>query len=61
MREILLIQLKLEIIFPKKYPRGIQKLILLEKINKTKYKHEALLNVSFVPLLETNVLESSIH
>ena len=50
-----------KIIFPKKYPTGIQKLILLEKINKTKYKHEALLNVSFVPLLETNVLESSIH
>ena len=50
-----------KIIFPKKYPTRIQKLILLEKINKTKYKHEALLNVSFVPLLETNVLESSIH
>ena len=49
-----------KIIFPKKYPMGIQKLILSEKINKTEYKHETLTAVSFVPLLETNVLESSL-
>ena len=39
---------------------GIQKLVLSEKINKTEYKHETLAAVSFVPLLETNVLESSL-
>ena len=50
-----------KIIFPKKYPTGIQKLILLEKINKTKHKHKELLDVRFVPLLEKNVLESPIH
>ena len=50
-----------KIIFPKKYSTRIQKLILLEKINKTKHKHKELLDVRFVPLLETNVLETSIH
>ena len=34
---------------------------VLEKINKTKHKHKELLDVRFVPLLETNVLETPIH
>jgi len=40
-----------KIIFPKKYDFETQKLILLEKINKKKYKRETLLDVRFVPLL----------
>ena len=40
-----------KIIFPKKYTMETQKLMLLEKINKKKYKHETLLDVRFVPLL----------
>ena len=44
-----------KIIFPKKYPTGEQKLIFINKINETKYKHETLFDVRFVPLLETTI------
>ena len=40
-----------KIIFPKKYDLETQKLILLEKINKNKYKTNTLFDVRFVPLL----------
>ena len=40
-----------KIIFPKKYDFETQKLILLEKINKNKYKTNTLFDVRFVPLL----------
>ena len=41
-----------KLIFPKKYPLGAQKLVLLEKINTTKYSHQTLFDVRFVPLLK---------
>ena len=44
-----------KIIFPKKYSMEEQKLILINKINETKYKHETLFDVRFVPLLETTI------
>jgi protein-L-isoaspartate(D-aspartate) O-methyltransferase len=49
------------IIFPKKYPVGTQKLIIVKKINETKYKYKTLFDVRFVPLLETNPLESTMQ
>ena len=40
-----------KLIFPKKCLSGTQKLILIEKIDKTEYKHKTLFDVRFVPLL----------
>lgn len=46
-----------KLIFPKKYPLGAQKLMLLEKISATKCSHQTLFDVRFVPLLNKNTLE----
>ena len=48
-----------KIIFPKKCPDETQKLILIKKINKAKYKCKTLFDVKFVSLLEINTLESA--
>ena len=50
-----------KLIFPKKYPLGVQKLVLIEKISSTKYNYKKLFDVRFVPLLEKNILESTIQ
>jgi len=50
-----------QIIFPKKYHMGTQKLILIKKISKTKYKYKTLFDVRFVPLLETNSSEPTMQ
>ena len=39
------------LIFPKKYPFGKQKLLLLKKISNSKYTSQKLFDVEFVPLL----------
>ena len=40
-----------KIIFPKEYPLGQQKLLLLKKLNEHNYSTQELFDVSFVPLL----------
>lgn len=50
-----------KLIFPKKYPLGAQKLMLIKKINSTKYNYKRLFDVRFVPLLETDTLKSTIQ
>ena len=44
-----------KLIFPKKYPFGNQKLILIKKIAENNFKKKELFNVKFVPLLNLNV------
>ena len=44
-----------KLIFPKKYPFGNQKLILIKKISENNFKKKELFNVKFVPLLNHNV------
>ena len=39
------------LIFPKKYPFGKQKLLLLKKVSSSKYTSQKLFDVEFVPLL----------
>ena len=39
------------LIFPKKYPFGKQKLLLLKKVSNSKYTSQKLFDVEFVPLL----------
>jgi len=39
------------LIFPKKYPLGKQKLLLLKKVDNSKYTSQKLFDVEFVPLL----------
>mgnify|MGYP001282882333 FL=1 len=41
-----------KLIFPKKYPLGYQKLILINKTRENIFNEEILLDVKFVPLLE---------
>jgi len=43
-----------KLIFPKKYPFGNQKLILIEKIGENNFKKKELFDVKFVPLLSNN-------
>ena len=50
-----------KLIFPKKYSFSVQKLMLVEKISKTKCKYKKLFHVRFVPLLETNTLGATIQ
>ena len=43
-----------KLIFPKKYPSGNQKLILIKKISENNFKKRELFDVKFVPLLNNN-------
>jgi protein-L-isoaspartate(D-aspartate) O-methyltransferase len=43
------------LIIPKKYPLGNQKLILIKKTGKNSFDQKELLDVRFVPLLNNNV------
>ena len=43
------------LIFPKKYPLGNQKLILIKKIGENNFKKKELFDVKFVPLLNNSV------
>ena len=43
------------LIFPKKYPLGNQKLILIKKTNKNDFDQKELFDVKFVPLLNNNI------
>ena len=47
-----------KLIFPKKYPFGKQKLLLLKKVSNSKYTSQKLFDVEFVPLLwkKTNTM-----
>jgi len=44
-----------KLIFPKKYPSGNQKLILIKKIGENNFKKRELFDVKFVPLLNKNI------
>ena len=43
------------LIFPKKYPLGNQKLILIKKTEKKNFDQKELVDVEFVPLLNDNI------
>jgi protein-L-isoaspartate(D-aspartate) O-methyltransferase len=43
------------LIIPKKYPSGNQKLILIKKTSKNDFDQKELFDVKFVPLLNTNI------
>ena len=43
------------LIFPKKYPLGNQKLILIKKTDKNSFDQKELFDVKFVPLLNKNI------
>ena len=43
------------LIIPKKYPSGNQKLILIKKTSKNNFDQKELFDVKFVPLLNTNI------
>ena len=43
------------LIFPKKYVFGNQKLILIKKTEKNNFDQKELLDVEFVPLLNDNI------
>ena len=43
-----------KLIFPKKYPSGRQRLIIINKINGCAFNEEKLFDVRFVPLLKKN-------
>ena len=43
------------LIIPKKYPSGNQKLILIKKTDKNSFDQKELLDVKFVPLLNKNI------
>ena len=44
-----------KLIFPKKYPFGNQKLVLIKKIGENNYEKKELFDVKFVPLLNNSV------
>ena len=44
-----------KLIFPKKYPFGNQKLVLIKKIGENDYEKKELFDVKFVPLLNNSV------
>jgi protein-L-isoaspartate(D-aspartate) O-methyltransferase len=43
------------LIIPKKYPSGNQKLILIKKTDKNSFDQKELFDVKFVPLLDKNI------